>query len=333
MDEQKKNALQTLITSLDEIVACDAERLAEGENLGTINFQDGKNIFDLTIKLAQEARPLPWDILPSQPIQQVQGPTQSTAAALKQVSEFTLEAHENPKAQRDSLLTSAQQHYDAFLTAMMPFLPYLTLKSAQVHDIINKAATLVEETQTKVTQLLEDVEKKKTEIDSVVRAARDAAAKIGVAQFATKFEDNATEHEQASTKWLRATVLIGTGTVLVAGLFTWLALYGTKDFTVQQSITKLVVVSLLYIAAIWSSKNYRAHRHLAVVNRHRQNALATFQTFVKAAGDEDQQTKNAVLLEATRCIFSSSVTGYISSDTDTSSNRVIEILKTIGSET
>jgi len=79
-------------------------------------------------------------------------------------------------------------------------------------------------------------------------------------------------------------------------------------------------------ATFWAGKTYRAHRHNAVVNRHRQNALTTFQTFAQAASEE--QTKNAVLLQATQCIFSPQQTGYIQSDNDTPGiPQVLEIVR------
>jgi len=63
------------------------------------------------------------------------------------------------------------------------------------------------------------------------------------------------------------------------------------------------------------------------LNKHRQNALNTFETFSKAAGT-DTQTKNAVLLEATHAIFSNQQTGYLNQDGESDSpNRIIEIIK------
>lgn len=176
------------------------------------------------------------------------------------------------------------------------------------------------------------MQKKMVEMDSIVKAAQDAAAKVGVAHFATKFEEIAKEHDTQAGNWLKATALLGVATAAVAILFLWLLppLSDIKDAaTIQRIITKVVVISVFYFAALWSSRNYRAHRHLAVVNNHRQNALSTFQTFVKAAGD-DQQIKNAVLLEATRCIFSPAVTGYLGADEEVNpTNRMVEILNTV----
>jgi hypothetical protein len=63
----------------------------------------------------------------------------------------------------------------------------------------------------------------------------------------------------------------------------------------------LVVLSVFYFAMVATSRNYRAHQHNWTVNKHRQNASSTFETFVKATTDD--QTKNAVLLYAAQAIF------------------------------
>ncbi len=167
-----------------------------------------------------------------------------------------------------------------------------------------------------------------------MQAAKDAAAKIGVAQFATQFEELASDHSESGKHWLVATGVLGILTICVAILSVYFILPAgelSEPGTIQKIITKLVIISILYFAALWASRNYRSHRHLSVVNKHRQSALATFETFVKAANDE--QTKNAVLLEATHCIFSPATPGYLGAEEEVPANRIIEILKTVGSGT
>lgn len=51
--------------------------------------------------------------------------------------------------------------------------------------------------------------------------------------------------------------------------------------------------------------------HLYTLNKHRENSLKSFQAFVQAT--TDPKTKDAVLLQATRSIFESGDTGYITS--------------------
>jgi CTP synthase (UTP-ammonia lyase) len=96
--------------------------------------------------------------------------------------------------------------------------------------------------------------------------------------------------------------------------------------SVQLAITKVVILSTIFTAAVACSRIYRAHRHNYVVNQHRRNALNTFQAFVNAP-EADAQTKNAVLLEATKCIFSQQPTGYISSEQDSQPSQVLEIVR------
>jgi hypothetical protein len=95
-------------------------------------------------------------------------------------------------------------------------------------------------------------------------------------------------------------------------------------------VAKLIVLSILLSAAIWTGKIYKAHRHNFIINRHRRNALSTFQTF--AGGASDTQTKNAVLLQATTCIFGPQNTGYISQDKESEgSPQILEIIRGVGS--
>jgi hypothetical protein len=94
--------------------------------------------------------------------------------------------------------------------------------------------------------------------------------------------------------------------------------------SVQLAITKVVILSTIFTAAIACSRIYRAHRHNYVVNQHRRNALRTFQAFANAP-EADAQTKNAILLEATKCIFSQP--GYISSEQESQPSQILEIVR------
>ena len=71
------------------------------------------------------------------------------------------------------------------------------------------------------------------------------------------------------------------------------------------------MLSLIYLVLNRSIKSYTAEKHLEVVNRHRQNALRTFNAFHSAAG-ENQETQDAVLLAATNAIFDANQSGYLS---------------------
>ena len=72
----------------------------------------------------------------------------------------------------------------------------------------------------------------------------------------------------------------------------------------------------------------KAQLHNYVVNKHRQNALSTFETFVKSTDDND--TKNAVLIQATRSIFSPQHTGFSAQEGESSTSPAIhEIIRNV----
>jgi len=281
--------------------------------------------------MCKEFRALPLDLLPSQVLSQLQDPVRNLGTSLKKVADFTLSGQQNPEGQRNTSLQEVQRNYDTAFLAMTPHLAYLSLKSAQVQETMRRSKELLAETEGKVSQDLKDIAQKKKDIDGIVQAAKDAAQKIGVAQFATKFEELSTDHDLSAGKWLNATIALAVATVAIALILFLLfppLSNMTDPATIQRILTKIVLISICYYAALWTSRNYRSHRHLAVVNKHRQSALSTFETFVNAAADQD--TKNAVLLEATHCIFSPAISGYLGPDEENPSNRIVEILKTVG---
>lgn len=102
----------------------------------------------------------------------------------------------------------------------------------------------------------------------------------------------------------------------------------TTAQSIQLGLAKLLLFSFLVGGIVWSGRVYRAHRHNYVVNKHRQNALSTFKTFVSST--QDQQTKNAVLLQATQCVFAPQVTGYITQENEASGTpQILEIVRGI----
>jgi len=173
------------------------------------------------------------------------------------------------------------------------------------------------------------------EMSAVLEKVRQAAAEVGVSQHATHFQIQSTEHNRVAKWWLGTTVIMAALTLAWGG-FTFLihpeGINGaapTSAQVVQFLFSKLIILSALYFGLVWAGKNYTAHRHNYVVNKHRQNALSSFETFAKAAEDDD--VKNAVLLQATQSIFAPQMSGYSDRDGDSEApNKIVEILRTVG---
>lgn len=146
-----------------------------------------------------------------------------------------------------------------------------------------------------------------------MQAVRKVAEEQGVSQQAIYFKNEADNHEKESTVWLKRTVWLTIGLTVYAAVTLFLhqipILAPTNLYETAQLVASkvLIFVTISYFL-ILSAKNYVAHRHNSVVNRHRQNALATYTALVKAAGEE--ATRDVVLAKAADCIFSAQSTGF-----------------------
>ena len=97
--------------------------------------------------------------------------------------------------------------------------------------------------------------------------------------------------------------------------------------TVQMAVSKILIFAVISFVLYLPARNFLSHKHNAVVNRHRQNALMTYKALVEAAG-EKQQASEAVLVHAAACIYAPQPTGYAAGGgSDTQGARsVIELL-------
>ena len=95
--------------------------------------------------------------------------------------------------------------------------------------------------------------------------------------------------------------------------------------TIQLVTSKVLIFSVLGYLLIMAARNYATHKHNAVVNRHRQNALLTYRALVAAA--EETGTQDIVLAHAASCIFSPQETGFAQGKGDSggASKSVLEL--------
>ena len=173
------------------------------------------------------------------------------------------------------------------------------------------------------------------QMDALVVLAKNAVDRItaleptaAVGAHQKRFAAIAMQHQDDAGAWLKATGGAAAVILIVAIIVAfWWPVDADKVYPAIGALaSRAVLLSVLYYGAVVCLKNYRAHRHLAVVNQMRANSLGTFQAFTKAAG-ADETTKNAVLLAATSAIFSQTATGYSLNDADPSRAQLADIAK------
>lgn len=234
----------------------------------------------------------------------------------------------NPIPKRDSFITQIYNQIDNLIETATPILLVDLLRGTDFSLEKQQIETVLSEINNEKENTIKELVETKIDLKETLESAKRAAAQVGVAQHSIVFLEAAGFHSAESKKWRNSTIgiLIGTG---IAGLL-FLVWMPTTDqgtpYLIQFTITKLVVLAVLFYSLSICIKNYRAHKHNEILNKHRQNALRTFETFVKSSTDE--QTKNAVLLQTTMSIFSNQQTGYSYSENDADMpSKVIEIIK------
>jgi|DewCreStandDraft_4_1066084.scaffolds.fasta_scaffold03940_4 hypothetical protein len=245
--------------------------------------------------------------------------------SLKQIYDFDWDKHDNPKQVMLNYKSTLKNNYNTFMEGMSKFMTFLIDRKDEDYS-----AKIVE-----LDNIKKEMISKSKELNKILEDSKIAAGKLGVSEHSKVFAEQAKEHLIASRIWMVATILTGLATL---GMAVWSISWFMKDFeqlkvtgyAIQFAITKLVIFSIMYFTLVWVARNYRSNRHNYIVNKHRQNALSTFKTFVDAVKD-DPAIQNTILNKTTDCIFSHEITGYLPKEPESSSGmqQIFEILPKI----
>ena len=185
----------------------------------------------------------------------------------------------------------------------------------------------------------------KVQLERLFDSASETANAKTVAAHAKHYMARAEDFDKAARWWLGATAVLF---VLTVGGSVYLYLNGslhvpieirtsgdsaTHYFLLQRIASKVILLSIMISAVIWCGRIYRANRHNAVLNRHRQHSLETFQTFVDA--QTDVRTREAILLQSTACIFAHQSPGFVGGDaegTASPNTQILEIIRGMGGQ-
>ncbi len=329
-EETVKTELTEVLTVLSAINAKDLIRASE---LGKdFNFEIGLPVFERTLKLFKDLYNSNLDNVSFTALNQLLNLTKDAYTKFESIQKFSPAKEQTPLDVRNRLINQILDSYDSYFAAISPIIAYSIRKGTDFETLEKTAHAIVNSMETLKNEQIEGQKKISIEMESILQKVRQAAAEVGVAQHATHFKEEAKEHNTKSKKWLAATIIMALLTVSW-GFLSIFFIKPNGDTTnaqvIQFTIGKLIILSALYYALVWSAKNYNAHQHNYVINKHRQNCLNTFETFVKATGN-DIDTKNAVLLQTTQSIFSVQASGHVHGESDGESpNKIIEVMRSV----
>lgn len=333
--EQETQTRNTLKGVLDELVAFKPSDLARKDLGADVNFEGGVIFFSRTLRLFQALQEADLEDIPYTKLAELLSAATQTRDRLARVKAFSFRQYQaNPLTVRDQFIGEVRDSYDGIFNNVSPVVAFTIRKGTDFLRLEEEARATLQKIDLLSTDHETALAKARVTAGELLQEMMKLAQEAGVTKQAVHFKTEADKHETAAKQWLIATVVLGILS-LGAGVASWMFFarhIGDLSTTqnLQLTVSKIIILSLMFSATVWAGKTYRAHRHNAVVNRHRQNALSTFKAFVEATTDEP--TKNAVLLQATQCIFAPQQTGYVSTGDSDSSGvpQVLEIVRTLG---
>lgn len=207
--------------------------------------------------------------------------------------------------------------YDSTFNALHPIIAYSLQKTADFGRLENEGRATLQGIKDEADAIKKALDSQRQDAEKVLKEIRDVAAEQGVSQQANYFRNAADQHDTESEKWRTLTIKL----VFLLGVYALLSLVihkipflhpGTTFEAVQISISKVLIFAVISFMLYLAARNFLAHKHNAIVNRHRQNALLTYKALVEGSGDK--AISDAVLMYAASCIYGSQPTGYTSQE-------------------
>lgn len=337
----EENLRRNLSSLVQQIATTNVEDLVQTTRLGReAGFEEIRGSFQKTIMLFQALSSANLDLLSEAKLQRLGNLANEMNNEFAQIKGFQINQLQN----RQSRMQSVRQMFDQCYDVIAPIVGASQQVSLEAYT--ERARQTVQALEEGHAAFNTKIQAMQREVEDTLLKAKEVTAKAGIAEHASHFKQESEEHKQAGWVWLSVTIVLALATARLAWVNYGRTLAVFEQWlrpsiqnptpvptavVVQLTVAKIIGFSILFSAVLWAGRIYRAHRHNYVVNKHRQNALSTFEAFAKAASG-DSETKNAVLLQATQCIFNPQATGYLGQEKDSDGHSsVLEIFRSMPS--
>lgn len=328
--DQTNNTLQGLLKILEWFRGADSEKLKRSD-LGPLSFDAYSDAVTRTLGLYRSLLDCDLSNVSLAKLTEMTTSGNAAKAILDEILIFDVNK-QDPSGEKRAIIQRLLNQWEADFAAVTPVLAYATKSSADFQRLEREARGTLSELNTSKSTFKDQTEGILAQMSSALGQVQDAAKKAGVSKHAVHFKDEANTAKKVAFSWLVVASLLAVVIVCYVVFHIEPTLATLNDPTaielVKESLPRLLVVFVLSFGMIWAAKNVTASTHNFVVNRHRQNALATFETFVEGASGKE--VKDAVLLQASSAIFSPQDTGYANGELPHPISQVLEVLKSGG---
>jgi hypothetical protein len=320
---------ENAVSSLERMQTFDTNSLPRTNDLGTaMNFaaavEPANRLVDLYKQLPKEV----LEFLSESKLSDVLRQANNDYNLFKQILDFRIEDGGSPAAERETKIEQIKHAYDPAFDRLFPIISYSVQKSTDFAILEREARASVQAVSDRGREIDETLKKHEEEAKEILTTIRKTAAEQGVSQQAIHFKMEADQHDADAKKWLSRTVTL----TVVLGIYALLTLWihklpnlaPTNSYeAIQLAVSKILIFGTLSFLVFLSARNFTAHRHNCVVNRHRQNALVTYRSLVDAASTE--ANRDIVLTKASECIFAAQATAFSKLDSNDGSYSIVNL--------
>lgn len=325
-------------TSIDNFQSINIEKLSRKEDLGLKNFDEIipqfselKLMLDDLIKIEAENSNIPTALA-----NQVNGFINTLNSFAKQFMAYNLDNDARGNfSQRTNLIQSFQKYYNDAFTGTNNN-NFLNVFNAIKNYSIKGIQTETQEYERLKKQLIKD----QSDVDSLLNALRAKATEKTVSDYARIFEEQSKKHSNVEFKKEFPFIFFGSSQtwltigVLLLIVFFIIIYYSREYFPIEiiqkkliekeaietvrisytNLVTRIIILSINIYLITFAFRQFSINKHLSTTNKHRQNALNSYQLFVDSMkGDNENPTlRHALMLEVAKAIYGQEKSGYIS---------------------
>lgn len=317
---------QQLTKVLEQLATYKTVNLITRPEWGIFTFDNIRFDLETVLSFVDNYQSLPTQYLPDQTIRQITNSFKNILPCYQRLNKFSIAEGGNPTQQKTQIEQEFHARADEVYVNTAVWIPYLSYQKGDVTENINRMAEAIVRVEKLYNESTEKLGEKKNQIENILVKAKEAAASVGAAVFTEDFSKEAERNNENAQLWLCATIAFASAAIILS---IWAYNADYSHYTTALSLwpklaSKMILLSLCVTASTWCGRIYKSARHLSILNQHRALGLKTFQAFSSAASDS--HTKDMVLMETTRSIFSNSSTGLIAENgTGESDSNIIQI--------
>jgi hypothetical protein len=194
-------------------------------------------------------------------------------------------------------------------------------------------------------------------INNLYEELKAKSGEATVSDYAKIFENQSEKHSSFTFNWKTRKFGLSEKWLLI-GIFTTIIFFclllnfsnyfpieeltsinGIQKMTynISNIFSRILIVSVLIYLINFSFKQYSINKHLATTNRHRQNALNSYQLFINSLKDDignSASIRQTLMIEVAKAIYGQENTGYINekSGNNLKSPTILDFSKIISKE-